>query len=68
MVTDVRTVAAPPVTNTSTAGGYSPGFDQKWAAWQAKGAAHERAVRRKMAISAPLLLVAAGVLYVLFVL
>ena len=47
----------PPVTESTT-------FDERWAAWQARGAAHERAVRRKMAIAAPiLLLVAAVVMY-----
>jgi len=52
--------------NTSTAGGGSPGFDERWAAWQAKGAAHDRAVCRKMAFVAPiLLLVAAVVMYAL---
>src|ERR1051325_8919396 len=29
-------------------------FDERWAAWQAKGAAHDRAVRRKMTIAAPI--------------
>jgi small-conductance mechanosensitive channel len=52
---------------TSTAGGDSPGFDERWAAWQANGAAHDRAVRRKMAFAAPILLfVAAVVMYALF--
>jgi small-conductance mechanosensitive channel len=35
--------------------------DERWAAWQAKGAAHDRAVRRKMAIAAPILLVVVAV-------
>ncbi|HXW06459.1 MAG TPA: hypothetical protein VD833_14580 [Vicinamibacterales bacterium] len=66
MAIAVPTVAArpgtppfPPVTESTT-------FDQRWAAWQAKGAAHDRAVRRKMAIAAPVVLVvAAVVLYAL---
>jgi small-conductance mechanosensitive channel len=67
MVTDVPTIAAPPSTTTSAAGGDSPGFDERWAAWQANGAAHDRAVRRKMAFAAPILLfVAAVVMYALF--
>jgi hypothetical protein len=33
-------------------------FEDRWAAWRAKGIAHDRAVRRKMAIAAPLVLVA----------
>ena len=40
-------------------------FDERWAAWKAKGAAHDRAVRRKLAIAAPILLVAAAVFYAL---
>ena len=41
-------------------------FEERWAAWQAKGAAHERAVRRKMAIAVPILIVVAAiVIYVL---
>jgi small-conductance mechanosensitive channel len=42
-------------------------FDERWAAWQAKGAAHDRAVHRKMAIVAPTVLIVAAVLaYALF--
>jgi len=51
------TVVAPPATPTSTPVMESPTFDERWAAWQAKGAAHDRALRRKMAIGAPILLV-----------
>jgi hypothetical protein len=61
----VPAVVASPATPTSTppvAG--SATFDERWAAWQAKGAAHDRAVRRKMAIAAPVLLaVVAIVMY-----
>jgi len=39
--------------------------DERWAAWRAKGAAHDRAIRRKMAIAAPILIVVAVVLYAL---
>jgi hypothetical protein len=40
-------------------------FDERWGAWQAKGTAHDRAVLRKAAIAAPLLLsVVAVILYV----
>jgi hypothetical protein len=38
-------------------------FDERWAAWQAKGAAHDRAVRRKLAIAAPILLIVAAVVF-----
>jgi hypothetical protein len=40
-------------------------FDERWAAWQAKGAAHDRAVRRKMAVAAPILIIAAIIVYAL---
>jgi hypothetical protein len=41
-------------------------FDERWEAWQAKGAAHDRAVRRKLAIAAPLVaIVAAAIFYAL---
>jgi hypothetical protein len=40
-------------------------FDQRWAVWQAKGAAHEPAVRRKMALAAPIVIIVAAVIYVL---
>ena len=65
MVT-VPTIAAPPLTNTATAGD-SPDFDARWAAWLAKGAAHDRAARRKMAFAVPIVvLVTAVVMYVFF--
>jgi hypothetical protein len=38
----------------------SPSFDERWNEWQAKGAAHDRAVRRKLAIAAPFIAIAAG--------
>ena len=34
-------------------------FDERWAEWQAKGDARDRAFRRKMAIAAPFLIIAA---------
>ena len=40
-------------------------FEERWAAWLARGAAHDRAVRRKIAIAVPILAVLVGVLYVL---
>lgn len=41
-------------------------FDQRWAAWEAKGLAQDRATRRRMALVAPVVIVAAGILYGLF--
>jgi hypothetical protein len=42
--------------------------DERWAAWHAKGAAHDRAVRRKLTVAVPILVVlAAAVFYALAV-
>ena len=41
-------------------------FEQRWAAWLAKGEAHDRAVRRKLAIGVPVLVVAAAVIFFAF--
>jgi hypothetical protein len=66
MAKTAATVVAPPGTPTSPPVTDSATFDERWAAWQAKGAAHDRAARRKMAIAAPILLVVvAVVLYAL---
>jgi hypothetical protein len=37
-------------------------FDQRWAAWEAKGAAHDRAFRRKLAVAAPIVIVLVAVI------
>jgi hypothetical protein len=58
---DLPTVAAPPQAAVSTAVPEAASVGQRWAAWQAKGAAHDRAVRRKMALAAPILIVVAAV-------
>ena len=34
--------------------------NERWAAWEVKGAAHERTVRRRMAVAAPVLIVVAA--------
>jgi hypothetical protein len=59
MAIDVPAAAAP--SDTPTFVTESATFDARWAAWQAKGAAHDRTVRRKMAIAAPILLVVVAV-------
>ena len=44
----------------------SASFDERWAAWQTKGAAHNRAMRRKWALAAPIAtVVIAVIVYVL---
>ena len=67
MGVELLPVAVPPSHPTSVGREERTGFDERWAAWRAKGAAHDRAVRRKLAIAAPLfIIVAAVVFYALF--
>jgi hypothetical protein len=61
MAIDVPTGVAPPVTPTFKRVTASATFDERWAAWQAKGAAHDRAVRRKMAIVVPILIIVVAI-------
>jgi len=42
-------------------------FDARWAEWQAKGAAQDRAFRRKVAVAAPFLIVIAAVVIYLLI-
>ena len=37
-------------------------IDERWAAWEAQGVAHHRAVRRKMAVAGPILIIVASVI------
>jgi hypothetical protein len=41
--------------------------DDRWRAWQARGAAHDRAFRRRLAIVGPVVALVAFVLYLMFV-
>jgi small-conductance mechanosensitive channel len=61
MAIDLPTAAVSPQAAVFTIQPEASSFDDRWVAWQAKGAAHERAVRRKMAIAAPILIVVAAV-------
>jgi small-conductance mechanosensitive channel len=63
MAIDVPTVGARPQAAISTAVAEAASFEERWAAWQARGAAHDRAVRRKMTVAAPILLVVAVVVF-----
>jgi hypothetical protein len=66
MAIEIPIAAAPPRAAIATAVAIpDASFEQRWAAWQAKGAAHERAVRRRMSIAAPILGVVAIVIYLL---
>jgi hypothetical protein len=62
MAIDGPTAAASPQAAVSTTKPEAASFDERWAAWQEKGAAHDRAVRQKMGIAAPILIVVAAVI------
>lgn len=47
--------------------GDTRGFEERWAAWHARGAAHDRGVRGRMMVALPILAIVAAVLYVLLV-
>lgn len=44
-----------------------PGFDERWAAWRAHGAAHDRAVRQRLMFAVPVMIVLAGAMLYAFV-
>ncbi len=44
-----------------------PSYDAQWAAWVARGAACDRAVRRRVMIAAPVVAAVAAVLYLLLI-
>ena len=50
MVLSESTAAVPPSTREHSAVAIAPeaDFEARWAAWRARGIAHERAVRRKL--------------------
>jgi hypothetical protein len=45
----------------------APDFDARWAAWIARGAAHDRAVRRRLVIIVPAAIIVAVVVYAFLV-
>jgi hypothetical protein len=61
MTTNLAAVAAPAPVAASLAAGESAGFEERWAAWQAKNAARDLAFRRKMAVAAPILIIVAAI-------
>ncbi len=67
MAIEIPAIPSPPqVAPVATATSEASDFDKRWAAWRARGAAHDRAVRRKMAIVAPMLIVVlAALIYML---
>ena len=47
------------------ASGLDADFEARWMAWRARGEVHERAVRRKLLMLAPVVAVAAAIMYTL---
>ena len=47
--------------------GLDADFDARWAAWRARGEVHERAVRRRLLMLAPVAAIAAAILYGLMI-
>ena len=43
----------------------TPSIDERWTAWRARGAAHDRTARRRMMFAVPILATVAAVVYVL---
>jgi hypothetical protein len=64
MAIDTLTGAAPQAP-TFTPASESPNFDERWAAWQARGAARERAFHRRMVVLAPVVVGLAAIVYLL---
>jgi hypothetical protein len=56
---------APPAHHATEPSGLDPGFEARWTAWRARGEAHERAVRRRLLMLAPLVAVGAAIIYTL---
>jgi hypothetical protein len=66
MAIDVSPIAPPTGPLVPTAASQSASFDARWAAWLAKGAAHDRVVHRKMMLAAPICVVVAAVIMFAF--
>jgi len=62
MAVERPSVAAPQPSTPAAAHDPGSSFDERWAAWEAKGAAHDRAFRRKLAIAAPFLIIVVAVI------
>jgi hypothetical protein len=45
--------------------GLEGGFEARWTAWRARGEVHERMVRRRLLMLAPVAAVAAAIMYTL---
>jgi hypothetical protein len=62
-----ESIAAPPDPTVKAVEpvGTDAAFALRWAAWQARGVAHDRAVRRRLLLALPALTAGAAIAYVL---
>jgi hypothetical protein len=59
----INTLVPPSVASASAAIDERAAFNERWAAWQSRGVAHDRTTNRRMAIAAPVLLMIAAIVY-----
>jgi hypothetical protein len=55
-------VAAPQLSTLAPVHESETTFDERWAAWEAKGAASDRAFRRKLAVAAPIVIIIVAII------
>jgi hypothetical protein len=60
-----ESTSASPAPHAAESSGLDAEFEARWATWRARGDAHERAVRRRLLMLAPVAAIAAAVLYTL---
>jgi hypothetical protein len=68
MSTGLLPVLTPDVPTPPAAVPAVSSFDERWEAWRARGAAHDRAVGRRLAIAAPILAVVAVAIAIFYAL
>jgi hypothetical protein len=54
-----------PAHHAAEPSGLDADFETRWSAWRARGEVHERAVRRRLLMLAPVAVVAAAIMYTL---
>jgi hypothetical protein len=59
---------APPAHHAAEPSDLDADFEARWTAWRARGEVHERAVRRRLLMLAPVVAVGAAVIYTLVLL
>ena len=67
MAHNESTFASPaaPARQAAEPSGLDADFEARWTAWRARGEVHERAVRRRLLMLAPVAAVAAAIMYTL---